>query len=134
MVKNNWKDKWYIKIYSKENGEGKYWDFWTANHILGGAVLAGIFFLLNIEFWASLITSLLIIILWEIFEVVQKIHEHAENRMVDVITGLFGYFTMHYIIKCQLLEPTTLFLIILSLCIILNIWGRISYTIRSKKS
>lgn len=118
------KKKWHTKIWLEE----KYLDFWSLNHTLSGAVLASISILIGLPFWTSLIMSFLILLAWDIYEIFGGIKEKVGNKILDVITGLIGffitYYLMHYRICC---DNLILFLIIFFSFLILEIWGYISY-------
>lgn len=54
------KNAWHIKIWD----EGKYLDFWSINHVLGGGVLAGISIYTGIHFLMGFIFSLSVLEYW----------------------------------------------------------------------
>ena len=115
--------RWYIKIWT----ERKYLDFWSLNHILAGCMLASIFIFFNISFLTSIIISFLILLAWEFFEFFAGIHETMENKILDVIIGLLGFFITYYLMNNNIFNNLTLFLIIFFPFLILETWGWLAY-------
>lgn len=109
--------------------EGKYVDLWTLPHILSGVIMAGIFNWLSLIFWPNLLISAALMIGWEFFELYAlHVHEHLTNKVMDVVTGLLGFFTMYSLIikySAAAISPYLIALIIIYAC--LNTWGYLSY-------
>jgi Na+-transporting methylmalonyl-CoA/oxaloacetate decarboxylase beta subunit len=117
-------NNWYTEIWK----EGKVIDLWSLNHILGGTVLAGIFFFLNLPLTIALILTFLIAILWEIYELIEGIYETHSNKILDVLTSLLGVPMFYYLANENLIETKALFAIFLFSFIILEVWGYLART------
>ena len=109
--------------------EGKYVDLWLLNHTLIGAVLAGFFEIVGVPVLISLIISTLVIVGWEFWEVFKKISEAFWNKIIDVVTGILGFFGMHYLLDVSS-HKLILFLIVLAVYLVLEVWG---YWVYKKK-
>ena len=121
--------------HSKLWAEGKYVDLWTIPHILSGVIMAGSFYWLGFSFWPNIISSIILMIGWEFFELhFLGIHEHLSNKVMDVVTGIIGFFAMYgFIIKYSINKLTTPLSIIIIIFIFLNFWGYLAYEKRSGK-
>ena len=77
---------------------GKYWDWWMVIHLLSGLILGLALRLLGVPAAFAFVTAFVLILLWEIFELIRKIYEPTSNILIDVIVGLIGYFLAFYAI------------------------------------
>ena len=105
--------------------EGKYVDLWSIPHVLCGVIFVGIFCYFRIEFWSNLILSTLIMIGWEFFELyVLDVHEYLTNKIMDVVTGLFGFLVMYaLILKFGILTMLPWLVAVIIIWLLLNYWG-----------
>jgi CHASE2 domain-containing sensor protein len=71
--------------------EGRYYDAWMFVHFLAGVVIGLGALILNIQILAAYISTVILLVLWEVFEVIEDIREHKENRAGDVVIGLLGF-------------------------------------------
>jgi hypothetical protein len=82
----------YIPFVSKTWREGRVWDLWMLVHFFSGVTVgfANSFLGLSIEtlFFAAS-TGM---VLWEIVEIFNGVHETQENRILDILFGLIGLF------------------------------------------
>jgi len=117
--------KWYKSIWS----EGRAIDMWTLNHILGGGVLAIVTIYLNIDIVEGLIYSFILMIAWEIFEIIKGIKETKLNIILDIIFGAAGYLSTYHL-TINLNNTTMIFVIMVLLYVILQIWGYLVYKSR----
>ncbi|MGV8162045.1 MAG: hypothetical protein ACP5N2_01785 [Candidatus Nanoarchaeia archaeon] len=115
--------KWFIQIWK----EGKYLDLWSVNHTLAGCVLGSIFIFINLQIWVSLIISVILMIGWEIFEIYYGIKEGLANKILDVVTGLVGFFLTYYLVNVQGVNALSYFLIIALSFAFLETWGYLVY-------
>ncbi len=123
MVKKRVRKRWYIRIWR----EGPYVDFWSVNHFLAGTVLAGLFYFLKQDVYVAIITSFILMVLWEVFERYRGIVESLGNRVFDVITGLVGFGIMVYLMSTAWAPKFPLFLVLFIIFCVLEIWGYIEY-------
>ncbi len=91
MAKKN--DSWYWNIWR----EGTAFDAWTLTHILSGGWMASLILLLDIEPTGGFLASFLLMVAWEIYEVGKGIHEWMGNKIMDVVTGVLGYFAVYFL-------------------------------------
>ena len=116
--------KWYYDIW--ENG--KYLDLWSANHTLAGCVIAGPLYYLSVPFAYSFLIALILMVGWEVYEVIYDIKETWQNRSLDIITGTIGFMAIW--IPYPYWDDSTQLLVYvaaLSIWLILEGWGYIAY-------
>jgi hypothetical protein len=63
--------------------EGRYLDWWSIPHAVGGALLA----LVRIEGWIVAAIA----VGWELIEIGTRVREHPVNRVIDVALALVGW-------------------------------------------
>ena len=71
--------------------EGKYLDLWSVPHFLSGMVMAFCIFFLGFEVRAALVIAFLLLVGYEMFEVIAKIEETRWNRTLDVVVGMASF-------------------------------------------
>lgn len=82
--------------------EGLVVDLWSINHLLFGVIAASFCIWFRLGFWTSVTISLVVMILWEIFEIWHdSIFEHNPNIIFDVILGLVGFLITYYLIQAK---------------------------------
>lgn len=115
---------WYYDIWVN----GKYLDLWSVNHTLAGVVIAGPLYYFSVPTIYSLIISLVLIVGWEVFEIVYEIYETWQNRSTDVITGVIGFFFIWYFYPYWNTN-TQIYIYSVSLFVflVLEMWGYIAY-------
>ena len=98
---------------------------WSIPHILCGVVLVGVFCYFKIKFWPNLILSTLIMIGWEFFELyVLNVHEYITNKIMDVVTGLIGFFvTYAFILKFGIKNMLPWLAVVTIIWLLLNYLG-----------
>lgn len=121
------KKSWKVGIWK----EGKYFDLWHVNHFLAGVLLAGAVIILKIDLYYGFLISFALMIAWEIFEYLKKIHETMFNRCMDVILSTFSFIWYVYL-KEYIFSPEQfmrVFYVSLVLYIFLELWGFRAYQI-----
>lgn len=68
--------------------EGKYLDLWSVPHLLSGIVVGLSLFFLHFSTSAALMIAFLLLVGYEMFEVIAKIEETRWNRSLDVVVGM----------------------------------------------
>lgn len=114
--------------------EGKWIDFWTINHFLSGVVLGIAFYFFEVSLLWSFILTTFIFITWEIVEYVLK-WEKMTNQASDFLANYLGYIT--FIFFYYALEKpfnSKVEIAIVTVFILLEIWGFYAYRRRVKKS
>jgi hypothetical protein len=71
--------------------EGKYLDLWSVPHFLSGMCVAFGLFFLDFATNAAFIIALLLLIAYEMFEVIAKIEETRWNRILDIVVGMASF-------------------------------------------
>jgi len=72
--------------------ESKYLDLWSVNHFLSGVVFTGWMLEAGLDIWIVFIIYASLAVGWEIYETIKKLHEHIGNKIMDVVTGIAGFF------------------------------------------
>jgi hypothetical protein len=70
---------------------GTYIDTWSIVHLLSGFLLAGGFYGFNRNFTEALLLSILLLLLWELFEWKMGIIEPSVNVIMDILIGMAGF-------------------------------------------
>jgi hypothetical protein len=123
------KKEWKYDIW----GEGKYFDLWSINHILSGIVLAGLAIFVGVDFWLGLLIAFLIMLAWEIYELIKPIEEFIENRVIDMIVGILGFVIIYPLfLEMDKILFTTSFITVTSIFIFLELWGFVAYKKRNR--
>lgn len=113
--------KWFIKIWANSD----YFDLWDINHFLAGVLCAGIVVSLRMNLWNGLFLSVLAMLAWEIYEVLERIKESPFNRIMDVALGIAGFFIFYSVRDTAYFYP--LGVVALILWVILELWGYAAY-------
>ncbi len=108
-------------------------DLWTLPHFLGGVLIARILLSFGISFWLAFSITFLVKVAWENYEVIRNIKESIENKVMDVVTGMFGFLIMYYVYKVGFFSSTLFFVVIFVVWLLLNLWGYIAFVKRTKK-
>ncbi|MEK6942640.1 MAG: hypothetical protein AABX00_01095 [Nanoarchaeota archaeon] len=114
--------------------EGKYLDLWHVNHTLAGSLLAGITFFFNIKLLLGFVVSVLLMLAWEFYEIIVDIEETIANQILDVLTGILGFFGMFYLL--QIINHSSglqVFLVVLVVWLSLELWGFVAYKKKKAK-
>ncbi len=117
--------KWYYKIWKN----GKYLDLWSVNHVLAGSVIAWPLYKLGVPVVYNFGLAMLLIVGWEIYEIIYNIRETWQNRATDIITGIIGFvFVSNFVVNWPSANQQGTYLIILVIWLILEVWGYRAYT------
>ncbi len=71
--------------------EGKYLDLWSVPHFLSGMCVAFALFFLGFALNAALTIAFLLLVAYEMFEVIAQIEETRWNRVLDVVVGMASF-------------------------------------------
>lgn len=71
--------------------EGAYLDLWSVPHFLSGMAVAFSLYFLDFATNAAFIIAFLLLVAYEMFEVIAKIEETRWNRILDVVVGMASF-------------------------------------------
>ena len=71
--------------------EGKYLDLWSVPHFLSGVVVALSLYVFGFEVRSAFVIAFLLLVGYEMFEVIAKIDETRWNRTLDVVVGMVSF-------------------------------------------
>ena len=112
-------------------------DLWTVNHVLAGAILAGIFTLWGLNPWIGLAVAGVLMVAWEVIEIwsgSSGLIESKENSFLDVLTGVGGYGAMYLImINVDSSQSLPIFFGATAIWVILETWGFLSLRYEEKE-
>ena len=118
--------KWYVNIW----GDGKYIDLWHLNHFLAGVLCAGLIIFLNIDMVSGFLISLVLMLSWEVYEIINNIQETQFNRTMDILLGILAFFLTYLWPRKSL---GILFMISGIVWVILELWGYWAYKQKSRE-
>lgn len=82
----------YLRLHRDGvGGEGRYLDWWSIPHVIGGVVL-GLFDI-------GLVWVVLLVVWWECVESVSRVYEHVTNRVVDVVIAVTGWALAQWLVQ-----------------------------------
>ncbi|MDB5187622.1 MAG: hypothetical protein JWO50_142 [Candidatus Kaiserbacteria bacterium] len=105
--------------------EGSWLDLWSVVHFLSGICVAFGLAFFHFGANATVVIALLLLIAYEMFEVIAKIDETVTNRIMDVVVGMISFtpvflFVIPHLTRNQFYE---FFIPILALDIFLSVIG-----------
>ncbi|MES3005207.1 MAG: hypothetical protein V4690_03835 [Patescibacteria group bacterium] len=81
--------------------EGKYVNLWSVNHFLSGVVFAGWIFKIWSNLWLVFLMYFILALAWEVYEVYIGEFELFGNKIMDVVTGVLGFWMVYYFMILQ---------------------------------
>jgi len=81
--------------------KGKYVNLWSVNHFLSGIVFAGWVFKLEFSPWLVFLIYFILAVGWEVCEVYIGEFEIFGNKIMDVVTGVLGFWIVYYFMILQ---------------------------------
>ncbi|OHA88875.1 MAG: hypothetical protein A3C70_01660 [Candidatus Zambryskibacteria bacterium RIFCSPHIGHO2_02_FULL_43_14] len=106
---------------------GKYLDLWSLVHFLSGFILCGFFYWLGLSFFWTSIYSIVLLVLWEIFEFFIEIIEPSVNVAVDIAVGLLGFFSATWLYFFRTEFDASFYLTAVGATFILSLWGFLDF-------
>src|SRR3989344_4125735 len=76
--------------------DGKYLDLWSVNHFLSGIVYTGWMIEWDFNIWFIFVTYFILAVAWELYEFYADVFEELGNKVMDVVTGVIGFFIIIY--------------------------------------
>ena len=89
--------------------EGTWLDLWSVVHFLSGVLLGLGFYFLHFGSIVSAILALLLLISYEMWEMIVQIEEASTNRFMDVVVGMVGYLLAFFPLASWLPQTETRF-------------------------
>jgi len=77
--------------------EGNYLDLWSVPHLLSGSAVGFSLYFFDFAFNAAFVIALLLLIGYEMFEVIVKIDETKWNRTLDVVVGMASFVPTFFV-------------------------------------
>ena len=93
--------------------EGEWLDLWSVVHVLSGTSLGLVFYLFHFGTFAPAVLALVLLISYEMWEMIVKIEETPSNRVMDVVVGMVGYVLSFFVLVPQLTSTWLLFVTVL---------------------
>jgi uncharacterized protein YacL len=79
--------------------EGAWLDLWSVVHVLSGLLLGFFFYYLDIHAIFGVLLAVLVLTVYELFEMFVEIYEAPTNRFMDVVVGIVGYLLAFFLIS-----------------------------------
>src|SRR3989344_49492 len=104
--------------------DGDYLDLWSVPHFLSGIAVAFSLYFFGFATNAAFTIAFLVLVAYEMFEVIAKIEETRFNRVLDVVVGMAS-FTLTFLLAPMFpqLYVIVLFIIVLALDGVLSFFG-----------
>lgn len=106
---------------------GKYIDLWSVVHFLSGFLLASICYILGYTLIFSFICSVLLLILWEVFEWLINIIEPSLNAITDIVVGSVGFLVGAWLLYGLHQQPQFYVYPVILIAGGLALWGFIDF-------
>src|SRR3989344_1261963 len=71
--------------------EGDYLDLWSVPHFLSGIAVAFSLYFFGFATNAAFIIAFLVLVAYEMFEVIAQIEETRWNRILDIVVGMASF-------------------------------------------
>lgn len=104
--------------------EGEYLDLWSVPHFLSGMGVGFTLFFLRFDTVAAFVIAFLLLVAYEMFEVIAHIEETRWNRILDVVVGMVSFAPTYLL--APILETSvalSVFAVVLMLDGVLSFFG-----------
>mgnify|MGYP006169521859 CR=1 FL=1 len=88
-----------MKYFNDFYWERAYFDMWTIPHIFFGVILGALAYKLGLKFKTGMWITIILAILWEIFELIIVWEEAVSNRVTDILVAVIGYYIVWKILE-----------------------------------
>lgn len=123
------KTSWLIRIWEKHG----IIDLWSVNHTLAGVLFGFMIYFFNFDFLRGLLISIILMLVWEIFEITHLIKESIGNKALDLVLGMIALIAFYFILKSSSVAAAlVMFIVVLLVFTILELWGFAAYLKRKK--
>lgn len=82
--------------------EGKWLDLWSVVHFLSGVTIGFVFHFLHFGSAATSVIVLLLLISYEMWEIIVRIEETPTNRFMDVVVGMASFLPTYFLLTPML--------------------------------
>jgi len=110
--------------------KGKAFDLWSIPHFLFGILMAFLPSLTGISFLTALALTLILAMLWEIYEKFADIKETIENSLLDIILPVVAFTLTSYVLRLYTFRYDELLVVAIAIFIVYaftNISGWLAY-------
>ncbi len=123
-----------VPFISLSWSEGRVFDLWMIVHALSGMILACGIWLLPMPTAFDYPLILVLLILWEIGEMISGIKEEPENLVLDIVSGMVGFWIVYEHIVPEMTHPDiwmlgSVFVLVIA---VLNFFGWKAYKKRGQ--
>lgn len=115
--------------------KGRAFDLWSIPHFLFGILMGFVPPLTGISFLTTLSLTLILAMLWEVYEKLVEIKETVPNSLLDIVLPIVAFTLTSYFISAYPLEHSELLVItgaVLLVYIFTNISGWLAYRRRNR--
>ncbi len=115
--------------------KGRAFDLWSIPHFLFGVLMAFLPPLTGLSFLTALSLTLILAMLWEVYEKLVNIKETAQNSLLDVILPVVAFTLTSYVLRLYLFSHDTLLFIasfIFVGYVLINLFGWLAYLRRDR--
>jgi len=115
--------------------KGKAFDLWSIPHFLFGILMAFLPSLTGISFLTALALTLILAMLWEIYEKFADIKETIENSLLDIILPVVAFTLTSYVLRLYTFRYDELLVVAIAIFIVYaftNISGWLAYRRRHR--
>lgn len=115
--------------------KGRAFDLWSIPHFLFGILMAFASSLTELSFSFALVLTLVLAVLWELFEMRLGIQETVLNSLLDVFLPIAAYIITSYVLLLQPYHREDIGVVsiaVLILYLFTNISGWLAYRRRSR--
>ncbi len=78
--------------------EGEWLDLWSVVHLLSGVLLGLSFYALHIGAVAAVVSGVLLLAVYELWEGSVQIEETPANRVLDIATGMASFLLVFFVV------------------------------------
>lgn len=82
--------------------EGKWLDLWSVVHVLSGLLLGFFLYLFRVDAMYGLVFVVVLLSVYELFELLVDIYEAPTNRIMDIAVGMLGYILAFFLFSPHL--------------------------------
>ncbi|MCR4276264.1 MAG: hypothetical protein NUV90_02690 [Candidatus Parcubacteria bacterium] len=115
--------------------KGRAFDLWSIPHFLFGILMAFLPSLAGTSFLTALALTIILAMLWEIYEKFVQIRETVQNSLLDIILPIVAFTLTSYILRIYSFQYSDLLVIAIAVLVLYtftNISGWLAYRRRNR--